>query len=587
MALAAPNLGIPVIELLRVSTEEQAQDTRAGLDRQRECNRRTILAKGLTCIHTVELHVSGTVAPSHPKMLEIFAMLSAGTAKGVVLSELDRIFRPDTPSGYAALQIFQDCGALLYAGDTIYDLTTSNGLLQSSIRSAIAGFELSLIKERMQGAKEAKRRAGKCPTNELTLPLGIGYDRATDTWNYTPEIGRVKLLFELFDQKGIRNYSELGRQVGLGSASVKCVLRNPIYTGWRIIDKKRGAKRTSVSGKLYRVKVARPAAEVIRIKVLDGIILEECFERVAREMCLAKYNHLARFRANDSVNIGTGIAFCGCCGAQLMCVSGRGDKRAGSKVGYYQCRANYYLYRKSLGGCCQRHLRSDELDQAIVALTSTILRSPENLARILEASARKSNELIAPFTKAVSPSVQFDELTKREKRLVDAYAAEVITLDELRVRRGAIARERSVLKRVSLVKPAPGKSEYLQMARVVVKAAHRFTSINDKHQQKEIIHELFSEIHVRQNQIISFRFRPSAFADVAGGNATGSSVVLLPEPFCVGPPPDVLPPDHRRCIKCSAVKPATDFYRKLNRCDPCRAVECRERDKRRRAARSI
>ena len=145
MALAAPNPGTPVIELLRVSTEEQAQDTRAGLDRQRECNRRTIAARGLNCIHTVELHVSGTVAPSHPKMLEIFAMLSAGTAKGLVCSDLDRMFRPDSPSGYAALQIFQDCGALLYAGDTIYDLTTSNGLLQSSIRSAIQGEFVPLV----------------------------------------------------------------------------------------------------------------------------------------------------------------------------------------------------------------------------------------------------------------------------------------------------------------------------------------------------------------------------------------------------------------------------------------------------------
>lgn len=581
-ALAAPDPGIPVVELLRVSTEEQAQDTRAGLDRQRESNRRTILARGLNCIHTVELHVSGTVAPSHPKMLEIFAMLSAGTAKGLVCSEIDRIFRPDSPKGIAALQIFQDCGALLYAGEIIYDLTTSNGLLQSSIRSAIAGFELSLIKERMQGAKEAKRRAGKCPTNKITLPLGIGYDRPTDTWSFTPEIGRVKKLFELFDEKGIRNYSELGRQVDLGSASVKCVLRNPIYTGWRVFDKKRGAKRTSVSGKLYRVKVPRAEADVIRVKVLDGIISDECFERVQREIQQTKFNHIQRYRSDDRVNLGAGLAFCGCCGQPFFCVSGRGDKLAGNKVGYYQCRANHYLYRKRLGICKQRHLRSDELDQAITSLTSTLLRSPENLARILEASVQKSHEVITPFAKVVVPSKQLEELARRDARVLLAYEAGAMTVDELRSKREAIRKERAVIEQVASPKAVAGKAEFLQMARMVVKAAYRFIGITDKREQKEIIHELLSEVHIRQSQIISLRFRPSAFAGVAGESAVGSKVILLPEPFWVGEPPDVLPPDHRRCIKCSAVKPVSEFYRKFNRCKPCVAYQQRERDKRRR-----
>lgn len=175
MALAFPVLsdcsstGIPVAEILRVSTEEQAADTRASLDRQR-----TIEVKGLYRALTIELRVSGTVAVYHPEMRRVLAMISEGTIRGIVCSDLDRLFRPNQPQGFAVLQVFQDMDAKIYTGDSDYDLRTSSGLLQYSIWGAIAGFELSLIRERLQGAKEAKRRQGKCPTNAYTLPLGIG-----------------------------------------------------------------------------------------------------------------------------------------------------------------------------------------------------------------------------------------------------------------------------------------------------------------------------------------------------------------------------------------------------------------------------
>jgi site-specific DNA recombinase len=515
-------------------------------------------------------------------MLRIFSMISKGIINGVVCSDLDRLFRPDAPASFACLQIFQDMGAIIYADGVEYNLRTSNGLLQSFIRSAISGFELNLIRERCAGAKEAKRRAGKCPSNRLTLPLGVGYDRATDSWHYTPEIGKVKLLFQMFDEQGVRNYSELGRHVGLGNAGVKVVLRNPIYTGWRVIDKKRGGtKRTSKSGKMYRVKVARAEEDVIRVKVLEPIISEECFERVQQAMAETKFNFISQHRSNDRVNLGTGLAFCGCCGQPLFAVSGKKDKGAGPKPGFYQCKANYYLYRKRLGGCKQRHLRNDYLDQAIVELGRHILTNPQTLARILESSARKTDDLIKPFGATVDPSQQVADLGRRDRRLLDAYEAGALSLDELKAKREAIRREKAALEKTFLPKVAPTKDEFLKTARLVVKAAHRFGSLTDKHQQKAILSELLQEIHVRQNQIISFKFRAAA---VAGpGDAGAMDTILLPKPLWVGPPPDDLPARHKRCIKCSQVKPDCDFYRGLNRCHPCRIAADRERHARRRA----
>lgn len=573
-------LGIAVAEILRVSTEEQAADNRAGLDRQRATNRRTIELKGLRVVRTVELHVSGTIAAGHPEMIDVFRMISNSEIKGIVVADLDRLCRPDEPSGYAVLQVFKDMGAKIFAGDAEYDLTTSNGLLHGSMRAMIAGFELNLIKERMQGAKEAKRRAGKFPTNELTLPMGVFYNRKADTWGYTSEVGIVKMLFDKF-LSGTRNFTELGRLAGITGAGVKAVLRNRIYTGWRIIDKKRGGpKRFSKSGKMYRAKIARADEDVIRVKVLEPLITEEQYELIQREMAQAKFNHIQRFRSNDAVNIGTGLAVCGCCGQSLFCVSGRGPKRAGEKIGYYQCKANHYAYKNRLGGCKQRHLRSADLDAAIILLVTMYLCKPETLAAILEASEKKSRAVITPFAKAVTPSAQIEELARRDKRLLDAFEAGAISVDELKDKRAAIRREKATLEMAFAPKASVTKDGFMQLARQIVKAVHRFPSLTDKRQQKAIAHELLSEIHFRQAAIVAFRFRPSAFAGTSVPGATGE-LVLLPDPIVVGPAPDVLPDGHRRCTKCRTVKPTEVFFEGTNRCvrrcDTCRSAEARAR----------
>ena len=142
--------------------------------------------------------------------------------------------------------------------------------------------------------------------------------------------------------------------------------------------------------------------------------------------------------------------------------------------------------------------------------------------------------------------------------------------------------QKAALEKASAPTTAPTKDEFLKTARLVVKAAHRFGSLTDRRQQKALLSELLQEIHVRHNQIISFKFRA---APVAGlGDADATETILLPKPVWVGRPPDDLPPHHKRSIKCSEVKSESDFYLGLNRCNPCRIAADRDRHSRRRAA---
>ena len=69
-----------VIGIIRVSTDQQAEDDRGGMPRQRAVIERTIDVQGLDCIEIIELAgVSGTEVRSDPRVQRI--LRSAPTLK--------------------------------------------------------------------------------------------------------------------------------------------------------------------------------------------------------------------------------------------------------------------------------------------------------------------------------------------------------------------------------------------------------------------------------------------------------------------------------------------------------------------------
>ena len=97
---------IPVVELVRVSTETQAAEDKAGIPAQREANRQTCQRYGLHVAKTVELiDVSGANVFQTPEMQEIIQMIEAGRIQGIVTAEYSRLLRSDRWSDLAVLQM--------------------------------------------------------------------------------------------------------------------------------------------------------------------------------------------------------------------------------------------------------------------------------------------------------------------------------------------------------------------------------------------------------------------------------------------------------------------------------------------------
>lgn len=572
-----------VVGLIRVSTAEQAADDRGGIPRQRQVIEDTIKRKNLDCLRVYELSgVSGTQVLDDPQIQEILRMISSKVISGIVLADLDRLFRPSEPIHYAILQGFKDTGAIIYSEGMEYDMQDRNSALQANIRSAFASFELSLMKERQQGACEAKRRAGMLPTNDYTLPLGVSYDRKTEKFYYNDDIGKVVELFRLYDEGGIHNYSELGRRLGLNNVTVKVMLRNQLYIGLRVISEKRGDRVVSKSGISYRKKIKREPDSVISNRVIDiPAISEECFRRVQTCMEVIRFNHHSA-RAKDRVhNLGAGVLVCGYCGEPIFYSSGKSSKSR--RNSYVYCKSNYYQHRESSGGCKQPNLRADDADSLIEEFTLRTLANPDTLTSLVLGSFRRSTAVISPFPVQTSDS-RIAALKKRDARLLDAYESGTIEHDEFRSRRIQIRKEIAEAAE-KVERPAPANSLSVEeFCRRLVRAAIRLKRIKDRSEKKAIIRELFRAIHLKDRSIVAFRFEADVPIEPNQSAPSASALIHLDVPFRLPSNEDDVPPEHLRCGACRKVLPKEDFYPTRKHCKPCVNRNNRERYKRKKFA---
>jgi DNA invertase Pin-like site-specific DNA recombinase len=311
-----------VIELLRVSTEAQAGTDRAGLPAQKAANLATAKAHGLTIVRTIAMaDVSGAAVLRAPEMQELLKLIENPEIEGVVAKEFSRLMRPENYGDFAILQAFAETSTILYLPEGPMDFRNKTGRLMGTIRAAIAGLEISEIKERTWAAKESMRRAGKFPSADILLPFGVGYDRADEKWYYKPEAEKVAEVFRRF-LAGQTNYDALSEFLGLSRGSVKNILMNPIFTGWRVIDQKRDvsvSSRTCRAGGRQgdRPKIDRSPEEVIRVKVIeDGLVSESDFRRV---QCLIEQKASRNLRMRTKVGHFTynGFLWCAKCGDRL------------------------------------------------------------------------------------------------------------------------------------------------------------------------------------------------------------------------------------------------------------------------------
>jgi DNA invertase Pin-like site-specific DNA recombinase len=512
-----------VIELIRVSTEAQAGDDRASIPAQIEANRRTAARYELEIAESIQFSdVSGAAVLLAPEMQKLLKLIQSPSIQGVVTREFSRLMRPDKFTDYVLLQVFVDTHTILYLPDGPIDLSSKSGRLMGTIRAAIAGLEKTEIQERVWGAKEQKRRQGENPSSAICLPRGVSYVKGRG-WSYTEEAEKVKAAFALLLQ-GETSYKRIAATVGIPRNSLRFMLRNPIWIGWRVYSSKRdqAVRKVRANGRQGdRPKMQRAPDEVIRVKVIQEPLLPEAEFQHAQRIMDAKAEAFHRGRDQEVHRFAyNGFLQCSC-GAPVWTFTRSRDLGL-----YYVCRAKM----RPLPGeprCDSRYMSKARLEEKLDMLFAGLLMNRDFLGR-LNALNSDGRDLEAVARRLAGLEKKIDVLKKRRGRLVESYIDGLISRAERDEKLGALERDLHKTETEAALESQGPAVPPVDELKMLFRQFHKWRW-RPREQKRALLSLVVPRIVVRNYGLLGIRvIYPTA------GNIAGSDLSLPTEPAFFG-----------------------------------------------------
>lgn len=488
-----------VVELLRVSTALQAEEDRASLPAQHAINLRTCELHQLEIVHTVEIVESGAEVARTPEMARMLETVTSGRARGVVLAEYSRLFRPDRWSDLAVLQTLSDHDAPIYIPSGPIDLQTELGFVQATINNLLAAMERRRIRERMDRGKEEHRRRGEHVAGGLGIPYGLAWSKA-EGWSWTAEAEVVRELFRRF-LAGEWNYEALGRAVGMPRTNVKYLLQNPVYSGWRVYDERRDASPQGkyANAKSGRRKVPRRPEDVIRVRLpLVPVVSEGDFAR-AQEIVAELASRVVR-TPRDSAFPYRGFLACGdeACGLTIYA-----DRRRAGNGAYrplYFCKTRIRARRHG-PMCSNGYMQAGRLEAALDEAIALRLTRADVLAAAIADHARLTEAAAgSPGPDGAALRERAAQLRGRRERILESYYDGHIARERRDALLTPLAREIEAAERLAGMatpQPATPVADAMITAVVACFAEWAFLEVAAKRRALEALRPLFYVMRYR------------------------------------------------------------------------------------------
>ena len=488
---------IPVVEL--------DSDERLGLDAQHSVNLATCARFGLSIVgEPIRVVVSGAEIVGSEAMDEVLDAVAYGKARGVVIAEYSRLFRPDRWDDYRILQTFADHAALIYLPSGPIDLQTEGGFVLATVNNMVASLERRRIKERMQRGKEEHRRRGGHPNGAHQVPLGLTFSKETG-WAYTPDAERVREIFRRV-LAGERNFGRLADEMQVSRTLLRLILRREEYTGWRVYDKRIGGKYPNGRNRL----VPRRPEDVIRVRLpLEPLITDEDFAAVQAIVFARGGPGVYRQQENDPF-LYRGLLVCARDGRQLSV-----NAKKASGRDYYLCE-NQRNPPTDGERCDIGFLRREPMEACIDAALSGGLADEELL---LQAARAYQESLSASWRDSTVDEEgvrhQLAQLAQRRERVLEGFLDGGISrgrrdqeLAEIDAKSSAVT---APLKRQPAERPrALSDADVTVLSRVLTDYAFL------KREAKRVMLEaLAPRIHVRKYEVVGVELPTHAFTSEA------------------------------------------------------------------------
>jgi site-specific DNA recombinase len=329
------------------------------------------------------------------------------------------------------------------------------------IQGAIAEYERAVLAERFRRGKLQKARAGQWgagrpPYGYRYVPKRDGVPGHLEVDEAEAEVVRMLYRWLIDERTTVRQILKRlaegpwrprnGKRLW-SNAVVHRILSDPLYTGTAYANRNRlvaprKPRSTGPRAGMPSCRQRRPREEWIPIPVpaiIDEITHQHSIDQLARNSALSFRNNTR----NDYLL--RCLLTCRTCGLSMFGVttSGVGGRRVHR---YYMCHGKDTLARDRACRCPQSRTKVEELDAAVWGHVKGLLEDPATLASQFEERAKQADAHDADAHAAAQKwGAQLRRLDREEQRLLDAYQAEAIDLEELKRRRDQIRVRRQML----------------------------------------------------------------------------------------------------------------------------------------------
>jgi site-specific DNA recombinase len=352
------------------------------------------------------------------------------------------------------------CG-VVFVDHPISDDPNDQLLLQ--IQGAIAEYERVLLGERFRRGKLQKAReghfiGGRAPYGYRYVPKRDSVPGHLVVDETESELVRMLYGWLIEERMSVRQILKrlnegpwFPRSGGArwSASVVHRILSDPVYSGtayanrYRYVPPEKPRARGPRSGENTSRKL-RPKEEWIPIPIPP--IIDEETRRLAQDQL--ERNAKLSFRNNKKYSyLLRCLLSCESCGLAMFGVTYKAtDTRPEHR--YYQCHGKDPILSAREHKCTQRPAKAGELEEAVWEHVKALMRDPERLLSQFEDFARSTSE---NGDREEAEAKKFEghlkRLSREQTRLVDAYQAGIIELEELKERRAKIAQRRNALSR--------------------------------------------------------------------------------------------------------------------------------------------
>jgi site-specific DNA recombinase len=337
-----------------------------------------------------------------------------------------------------------------------------NDQLLLQIQGAIAEYERVLLAERFRRGKLQKAREGHFIGGRA--PYGYRYVSKRDgvpghlvIEENEAEVVRMLYGWLIEERMTVRQILKrlnegpwLPRSGGTrwSASVVHRILSYPTYSGtayanrYRYVPPERPRTRGPRSGENTCRKL-RPKEEWIPIPVPP--LIDQQTHRLAQNQL--ERNARLSFRNNKKYSyLLRCLLSCESCGLAMFGTTYKATDTQPERR-YYQCHGKDPILSARERKCIQRPAKARELEEAVWEHVKGLMSDPERLLIQFEEFARSTSENgDEEDAEAKKLEGHLKRLSREQTRLVDAYQAEIIELEELEERRAKIAQRRKALR---------------------------------------------------------------------------------------------------------------------------------------------